>query len=338
MNFFSLLENGVKVILSESMNQLCQGRQNMSGCPTPNDFMDRGEDSSYVIINGRRVPIGNGIHGRDLAKMAGPGRRPVKVGFGGAQILDSNRYYQPSELCDKRGRPVKISSMPDRTKGGFGSAERTLVFLDYANINAGAQPFRYLDYGDLVRYLGEGRFLVEAYAYVPIDPRNPDGRRNMIRNLQENGWLVYQKMGKIAGDSYKSNVDVEMCIDIMRCAQQIKPDIIVLCSGDGDFVPIARELRRMGIRVEAASFEQCADQALCREASGFISLDVWLEERDAENTADPEGRQPFADRADVAYCENSEAAVETQVPEPAEPEPTENAFAHCVPGALPAPD
>ena len=183
---------------------------------------------------------------------------------------------------------MKISTIPDRTKGGTFSGERVLVFLDFANIDAGGRPFGRMHYGALLEYLSEGRFLVEAYAYVPIDPRRPEARQALVRHLQENGWMVYQKMGKIAGDGYKSNVDVEMCIDIMRSAQQIRPDILVLCSGDGDFLPIVRELRRMGIRSEVAAFEHTADTSLQYEASGFISLDVWQHSLVAENEEAPE--------------------------------------------------
>ncbi len=239
-----------------------------------------GNDAAFVIINGRRVPVGAGLSGRDLETMAGgAGRRTTVISNGHTRILDANRFYTSNDLKDRQGRPVKISSIPDRTKGGIAAVgERVLVFLDFANVNAGAPPLCPLDYGQLLDYLAEGRFLVEAYAYVPIDPRNPEARRDLVRHLQENGWMVHQKMGKIAGASYKSNVDVEMCIDMMRSAQQIRPDIMVLCSGDGDFLPVVRELRRMGIRTEVASFERAADASLPYEASGFISLDVWQRE------------------------------------------------------------
>lgn len=186
--------------------------------------------------------------------------------------------------------------------------ERVLVFLDFANIDAGCRAFARMDYARLLDYLSQGRFLVEAYAYVPIDPRRPEGRNGLIRHLQCSGWMVFPKLGKIAGDSYKSNVDVEMTIDMMRSAEQIRPDIVVLCSGDGDFIPVVRELRRRGIRTEVASFEGQADATLPYEASGFISLDVCLEELAAGDAA----------REDVAPApEDGDAPL----PEPTLPPP-----------------
>ena len=241
--------------------------------------------TNFVIINGRRVPVGGQVRGDELGRMlnAGPGRRPVKVADGGSELLDASRYYSAADLTDRRGNPVKISSIPDRTKGADmqtleGRMERVLVFLDFANVDAGSRPFARVNYARLLEYLAQGRFLVEAYAYVPVDPRCPDGRRGLIRHLQSSGWMVYPKVGKIAGAGYKSNTDVEMTIDMIRSAEQIRPDIIVLCSGDGDFIPVVRELRRRGIRTEVASFEAQADATLPYEASGFISLNVWQDE------------------------------------------------------------
>src|SRR5712692_3416849 len=51
--------------------------------------------------------------------------------------------------------------------------ETVVFFLDFANINRTAREKRYrLDYHDLLAYVGEGRFLVDARCYVPINPRN----------------------------------------------------------------------------------------------------------------------------------------------------------------------
>lgn len=42
----------------------------------------------------------------------------------------------------------------------------------------------------------------------------------------------------MAGDTYKCDFDVEITLDLMRTAEIVKPDIIVLLSGDKDFVPV----------------------------------------------------------------------------------------------------
>lgn len=168
--------------------------------------------------------------------------------------------------------------------------EKTVVFLDYANTNAafqmlGAAP----DYAGLLSYLSEGRFLVEAHAYVPIDPRNPHGRDSQIEALWQSGWLSHTKVGALAGDSYKCDFDVEITLDLMRTAEIVKPEIIVLVSGDKDFVPVMLELRRRGIRVEVAAFpDGNAAREIILKANGFINLREYLEEGQGIEHDDPE--------------------------------------------------
>lgn len=168
--------------------------------------------------------------------------------------------------------------------------EKLVVFNDYANMQAAfLQRGETLDERDLLDYLAEGRFLVEAHAFVPIDPRNPHGRDKVTEALWKQGYLVHSKVGAIAGDQYRCNLDVEITLELMRTAEIVKPDIIVLMSGDKDFLPVILELRRRGIRVEVAAFPALnAAREIVLKASGFIDLDAYLHERRPPlTTADP---------------------------------------------------
>lgn len=162
--------------------------------------------------------------------------------------------------------------------------ERIVTFLDYANINwafeqLGVQP----NYADLLAYFTEGRFGVEAHSFVPIDPRNPHARDRDIEILWQAGYLVHQKVGTPVGDTYKCDFDVEITLELMRTAEIVQPDIIVIASGDKDFVPVILELRRRGIRVEVAAFAGInAAREVMLKASGFIDLSQYVAERNAD--------------------------------------------------------
>ena len=52
---------------------------------------------------------------------------------------------------------------------------------------------------------------------------------------------------------YKANVDVMMAIDALELSIEIRPDVVILVTGDADFAYLAIKLRRHGIRVEVAS-------------------------------------------------------------------------------------
>jgi hypothetical protein len=57
----------------------------------------------------------------------------------------------------------------------------------------------------------------------------------------------------------------------------VKPDIIVLATGDADFVSLIQEVRKSGIRVEVAAFEETAGADILNKCSGFIDLAVYYE-------------------------------------------------------------
>jgi hypothetical protein len=90
--------------------------------------------------------------------------------------------------------------------------------------------------------------------------------------------VVHTKVGTIRDNSYKCNLDIEITMDILRVGYQSKPEIIVLASGDIDFVPLILELRHNGIRVEVAALENTAAREIVLKCSGFISLDRYYEE------------------------------------------------------------
>ncbi|HZU70947.1 MAG TPA: NYN domain-containing protein [Ktedonobacteraceae bacterium] len=156
--------------------------------------------------------------------------------------------------------------------------EKVVFFLDYANVNRAAREKRYrMDYADLLHYVGEQRFLVEAYCYVPINPRNEHRLDAEIEELWRAGYIVTTKMGTIAGGTYKCNFDVEIAMDVQRVVYQVKPDIIVLATGDSDFIPLIQEVRRAGVRVEVATFLENAGTDILIKSSGFINLAVYYD-------------------------------------------------------------
>ena len=187
--------------------------------------------------------------------------------------------------------------------------EKVAFFLDYANINRSASTNGLgIDYKSLLDYISEGRFLIDAYCYVPIDPRNEHRLDNIINELWDSGYLVTKKIGTIAGDSYKCNFDVEMTMDMIRVAHNVKPDIIVIASGDSDFLPVVFELRKMGIRAEVACFQEAMSRKLWLQSSGFIDLSILDEppvfHGNAEHKEEARDRNEQADEAEKLEEEN----------------------------------
>jgi uncharacterized LabA/DUF88 family protein len=90
---------------------------------------------------------------------------------------------------------------------------------------------------------------------------------------------VHSKAGVPAGDSYRCDFDIEMTLEIMRTVELGKPDIVVIGTGDRNFIPVVLELRRRGIRVEIAAFSGVnAARDLVLKASGFVDLGIYLDD------------------------------------------------------------
>ena len=181
--------------------------------------------------------------------------------------------------------------------------KKVAVFLDYANVDASLHCLGHqLDPGELLHYLAdeaEGRSLMSAFAYVPIDPRREHAQDETISELWQSGYIVKSKIGTIAGDSYKCNLDVEMAMDITRVAYESRPDIVVLVSGDNDFLPIVLDLRGKGIRVEVAAFNVALSSQLASRSSGSILLDALLPVEESANPNTQEENHSEQERAIV---------------------------------------
>ena len=185
--------------------------------------------------------------------------------------------------------------------------EKVVFFLDYANINRAAKDKRYrLDYQDLLHYVGEGRFLLDAHCYVPINPRNEHRLDAVVEELWGAGYIVTTKMGTIAGGTYKCNFDVEITMDVLKVAYQMKPDIIVLASGDSDFTSLILEVRKSGVRVEVAAFPETAGAGILSKCSGFIDLAVYYEAYLAAQNGEQDEDRIAEEYKDLIQAQNGE--------------------------------
>jgi uncharacterized LabA/DUF88 family protein len=190
--------------------------------------------------------------------------------------------------------------------------ERVVFFLDFANIDRAARDRgARLDWGHLSAYLGEGRFLVESHAYFPVDPRAEHRLDLEIERLWEAGYIVHRKVGSATPDSYKCNFDVEIAMDVMETVHQVRPDIIVLGTGDGDFVPLILRVRSLGVRVEVASFLPTTAKTLRLMSSGFVNIEQYLVEMESRSARDPSMRN---DEDDVEQGAHAAEGLEVDAP------------------------
>src|SRR5438477_9700779 len=160
---------------------------------------------------------------------------------------------------------------------------KVLVLVDESNVGSSVRTVgRGLDWLKLREFLaGEntGRELVEMVVYAGLPPAIPawqeerDKKNKFVHWLRSNGFMVVTKDGAPAEEGhYKANVDVMMAIDALELSMEMRPDLVILVTGDADFAYLATKLRRHGIRVEVALAAQNRGSILRSAANDVIDL------------------------------------------------------------------
>ena len=96
---------------------------------------------------------------------------------------------------------------------------------------------------------------------------------------------------------YKANVDVMMAIDALELSVEMKPDVVILVTGDADFAYLATKLRRRGIRVEVASVAENLGNVLKAAANAVIDLAPLFRSFELMPVADAPASSPARKRA-----------------------------------------
>jgi uncharacterized LabA/DUF88 family protein len=160
---------------------------------------------------------------------------------------------------------------------------RVLVLVDESNVGSSVRTAgRGLDWLKLRDFLAgpnTGRDLIEMVVYAGLPPAIPawqderDRKNKFVHWLRSNGFMVVTKDGAPAEEGhYKANVDVMMAIDALELSIEIRPDVVILVTGDADFAYLAIKLRRHGIRVEVASGAANLGNILRSAANDVIDL------------------------------------------------------------------
>jgi len=126
-----------------------------------------------------------------------------------------------------------------------------------------------VDFGAILKTAIAGRKFIRAFAYVVRTKTGEEkpffealtklGIETRVRDLQE-----------FYGGAKKADWDVGIVIDAIRTASSV--DVIVLCSGDGDFIPLVEYLKNRGKRMEVIAFGKTTSSKLKEVADEFIDL------------------------------------------------------------------
>src|SRR3989338_474148 len=151
--------------------------------------------------------------------------------------------------------------------------QRIGVFVDVQNMYYSAKNIynAKVNFKYILQDAVAGRKLVRAIAYVI--KADVGLEKQFFTALEQIGFEVKSKeLQTFAGGAKKGDWDIGIAMDMIELASKL--DVLVLVSGDGDFIDLLHHLRRaMGCKVEVMAFGRSASSKLKDEADEFLDLD-----------------------------------------------------------------
>ncbi|MFZ6035574.1 MAG: NYN domain-containing protein [Patescibacteria group bacterium] len=149
--------------------------------------------------------------------------------------------------------------------------QRVGVFVDVQNLYYSAKNLygAKVNFGEVLKTAVADRLLIRAIAYV-IKADNVDEQK-FFEALDNQGFEVKMKDLQIFyGGNKKGDWDVGVAIDAVRLSNKL--DVVVLVTGDGDFVPLINYLKNLGVYVEVIAFSESTSSSIKTLADDFIDL------------------------------------------------------------------
>lgn len=195
-------------------------------------------------------------------------------------LIEARRYGADLE---KRNRVLedRVREMQRRieriSEEGGAESERVALFIDVQNMWYAARQQHGIaarvDFEKLMQAAVNDRRLIRAYAYVIQTPEVDQS--GFVTMLEQFSYEVKRKdLRRRSDGSAKGDWDMEMAIDMIRMAEKV--DVVILASGDGDFVSLIQLLKELGPRVEVFSFPHNTARDLMETADHYHPIDASL--------------------------------------------------------------
>ena len=151
--------------------------------------------------------------------------------------------------------------------------QRVGVLVDVANLYHSARNLysKKVNFRKVLATVVADRKLIRASAYVVRSDNNED-EMGFFEALSQQGFEVVMKDLQIfAGGAKKADWDVGISVDAIKLAEKL--DVVVLVTGDGDYIPLVNYLQNTkGCLVEVMAFRQTTSSKLIEEADDFTNL------------------------------------------------------------------
>ena len=149
--------------------------------------------------------------------------------------------------------------------------QRVAVLIDVQNLYHSARALfqKRVNFKELLASAVGERQLVRAFAYVV---RTKTGEEKpFFEALTKLGIEMRVKdLQEYYGGMKKADWDVGLAVDAIKASEIV--DVVIVTSGDGDYVPLVEYLKNQGRRVEVFAFGKSASAKLKEAADEFVDL------------------------------------------------------------------
>ena len=163
--------------------------------------------------------------------------------------------------------------MTDKTTIKPRPNHRVGVFVDMQNLYHSAKHLynSRINFAELLKLAVQERQVVRALVYVVKGGESPE-EKAFFDALEKSGLELKMKdLQVFAGGAKRADWDVGMAVDVISMANQL--DVVILATGDGDFVPLVQYLQNNGTIVEAISFGRSTSLKLKESVNNYTDLD-----------------------------------------------------------------
>lgn len=150
-------------------------------------------------------------------------------------------------------------------------SQRVGVFIDVQNMYYSAKNLYNckVNFGEILETAVAGRQLIRAIAYV-VEATGEE--QPFFDALFSKGIETKKRDVQVfASGAKKADWDVGMAVDAIRISEIL--DVVIIVSGDGDFVELVEYLKHHGRQVEAIAFGETSSAKLRASVDDFVDLD-----------------------------------------------------------------
>lgn len=181
--------------------------------------------------------------------------------------------------------------------------QRVAVFIDTANMYHSAKNIFHarLNFKNLLADAVGDRHLIRAIAYV-ITTKTGEEKPFLDALTTIGIEMKTKELQEFSSGSKKGDWDVGLTVDAIRIGMGV--DVIVIVSGDGDYLSLVEYLQNQGKQVEVMAFNESASAKLIEKVDGFVDLSA-----DADRYLIRSGRPGRAEHSTRTDNERSDKVV-----------------------------